>query len=265
MTLVAQQVQAQLLPQSPLPPIFDPGGRSKEGAPGAPLRKEEPLKPKPPPLEPTEPAPPPEVHERLPVVRVFVREYRFAGHTVFTTEELQAVAAPFVNREVTTEDLESLRNAVTLLYVQRGYVTSGAVLPDQAVTEGVVRIQIIEGKLAEISIEGARWLRPSYYQRRIALSAGPPVNIYTLQERLQLLQQDPRVQRINAELRRGAVPGESELNVRVAEYRPFKAWLDFNNYQPPAVRAERGLATIAHDSLTGMATSFNSRTGSRYR
>lgn len=261
MTLTAQQVQAQFLPQSPLPPIFDPGGRSKEAAPGAPLRKEEPLKPKPAPLEPTEPAPPSETQERLPVVRVFVREYRFAGHTAFTTEELNTVAAPFVNREVTTEDLESLRNSVTLLYFNKGYVTSGAVYPDQAVTEGIVRIQIIEGKLADINVEGARWLWPSYYQRRIALSAGPPVNIYTLQERLQLLQQDPRVQRINAELRRGAVPGESELNVRVAEYRPFKAWLEFNNYQPPAVRAERGLATIAHDSLTGNGDRFQATYG----
>jgi hemolysin activation/secretion protein len=249
MNVIAQPVQAQV----PLPPIFDPGGHSREGPP---LRGEEPLKPKPPPLEPSKPAPPAETQERLPVVRVFVREYRFSGHSVFATEELQTVAAPYVNREVTTEDLESLRNAVTLMYVQRGYVTSGAILPDQAVTEGVILIHIIEGKVATINIEGARWLRPSYYQRRLALSAGPPVNIYNLHERLQLLQQDPRVQRINAELRRGAVSGESELNVRVSEYSPFKAWLDFNNYQPPAVRAERGLATIAHESLTGNGDRF---------
>lgn len=246
MTLVAQQVWAQV----PLPPIFDPGGRSREGPP---LRREEPLKPKPAPLEPV---PPSELKERLPVVRVFVREYRFGGHTVFTTEELQAVASSYVNREVTTEDLESLRNAVSVMYFQRGYVTSGAIIPDQPVTEGVIQIQIIEGKLTDIHVEGARWLWPSYYQRRIAMSAGPPVNIYNLQERLQLLQQDPRIQRINAELRRGAVSGESELNVRVAEYSPFKAWLDFNNYQPPSVRAERGLATIAHESLTGNGDRF---------
>ena len=245
----AQPALAQVF----LPPIFDPTGRSREGPP---LRKEEPLKPKPAPLEPTAPAPPAETQERLPPVKVFVREYKFEGHTVFTTEELQSVASSYANREVNTEDLESLRTAVTLLYVKRGYVTSGAVIPDQAVTEGVVRIQIIEGKLSEISIEGAKWLWPSYYRRRIALSAGPPVNIFTLQERLQLLQQDPPVQRINAELRRGVAPGESELNVRVSEYRPFKAWLDFNNYQPPSVRAERGLATIAHDSLTGNGDKF---------
>jgi hemolysin activation/secretion protein len=255
MNLAAQPVQAQFLPQSPLPPIFDPGGRTREGE-QAPLRKEELLKPKPAPLEPGAPTAPSETQERLPAVRVFVREFQFEGYTVFTKQELETVAAPYANKEVTTEDLESLRTAVTLLYVKRGYVTSGAVYPDQAVTEGIVRIQIIEGKLADINIEGARWLWPSYYKRRIVLSAGPPVNIYTLQERLQLLQQDPRVQGINAELRRGVAPGESELNVRVSEYRPFKGWLEFNNYQPPAVRAERGLATIAHDSLTGNGDRF---------
>lgn len=41
------------------------------------------------------------------------------------------------------------------------------------------------------------------------------------------------------------------LNVRVQEANPFKAWLDFNNYQTPVVGAERGLATVAHQNVTG--------------
>lgn len=195
--------------------------------------------------------PHPGFEERLPPVKVFVRTFQFEGQTIFSPQELQAVAEPYTNREVTTEDLERLRTAITMLYVQRGYVTSGAIIPDQAVTEAVVRFQIIEGALTDINIEGARWLWPSYYRRRIALSAGPPVNVYTLQERLQLLQQDPRVERLSAELRRGISPGRNELNVRVTESRPFKAWGDFNNYQSPAVRAERFQTTFAHESLTG--------------
>ena len=241
--LLAQSALAQVF----LPPIVDPGGRSREG----PSLKDTLPQPKPIPMEPTIPMPPPETQEHLPPVKVFVREFRFEGHTVVTSQELQVIAAPYTNREVTTEDLESMRTAVTLRYVQRGYATSGAIIPDQAVTEAIVRIQIIEGVLREINVEGSRWLWPGYYRRRIALGAGPPVNIFTLQERLQMLQQDPHVQRINAELRRGAAPGQSELNVRVSESRPFKAWLEFNNFQSPAVRAERWLATLAHESVTG--------------
>ena len=244
--LAAHNASAQVPPPPP-PPIFDPGGRSGE----LPSLRE--IAPVPAPL-PSDQAPtttPDTSEERLPPVKVFVREFQFEGQTVFPAQDLLTLAAPYTNREVTTEDLERLRTAVTLLYVQRGYVTSGAVIPDQAVTDGLIRIQIIEGALTDINIEGARWIWPGYYRRRIALSAGPPVNVYTLQERLQLLQQDPRIERLNAELRRGISPGRNELNVRVAESRPFKAWIEFNNHQSPAVRAERWMATLAHESLTG--------------
>ncbi len=244
--LAAQSTSAQVIPPPP-PPIFDPGRRSGE----LPPLREEPSVPKPLPDEPAPPVPPVESDERLPPVKVFVREFQFEGQTIFSPQELQALAEPYTNREVTTEDIERLRTAITLLYVQRGYVTSGAIIPDQAVTDAIIRFQIIEGALSDINIEGARWSWPSYYRRRIALSAGPPVNVYTLQERLQLLQQDPRVERLNAELRRGVAPGRNELNVRVTESRPLKAWLEFNNYQSPAVRAERWLGTLAHESLTG--------------
>jgi hemolysin activation/secretion protein len=183
---------------------------------------------------------------------VFVREINVLGNTVFTPEELAKVTAPYTNREVTSEDLEALRQALTLLYISKGYVTSGAIIPDQTVPGGVLTVQIIEGKLAGIEVEGNRWFWPSYFQDRIALGAGPPVNVAALQERLQLLQTDSRIQRMNAELRPGIVRGESLLHVQVKEANPLKAWLEFNNFQSPTVGAEQGFVTIADQNLTGL-------------
>ncbi len=45
--------------------------------------------------------------------------------------------------------------------------------------------------------------------------------------------------------------GESELQVTVAEASPYKAWIEFNNFQTPVVGAERVLGTISHHNLTG--------------
>jgi hemolysin activation/secretion protein len=45
--------------------------------------------------------------------------------------------------------------------------------------------------------------------------------------------------------------------VNVKEASPWKAWLDFNNYQTPVVGAERGLATIAHQNITGNGDVFS--------
>jgi len=182
---------------------------------------------------------------------VFVREVRVAGSTVFTPEELAKVTVPYTNRQLTTEDLEALRLALTKHYIDSGYITSGAIIPDQAVTEGIITLQIIEGKLSGIEVEGNKWFLPGYFQDRLALGAGPPVSINRLQERMQLLQETPGIARLNAELRPGVMRGESVLNVRVAEADPFKAWLTFDNYLSPTVGAEHGLITLAHQSFTG--------------
>ncbi|MBE0617144.1 MAG: ShlB/FhaC/HecB family hemolysin secretion/activation protein [Proteobacteria bacterium] len=182
---------------------------------------------------------------------VFVREITVTGSTVFSAEEIAAVTRPYEGRDLTMEDLEALRRALTLLYVNRGYVNSGAVIPDQAVVDGRVTLEIVEGRLASIEVAGNRWFADSYLRKRIALGAAPPVSVYRLQERLQLLQQDPRIRTLQAELKPGAVPGESALNVAVAEAPPRSVTLAFNNYQSPSIGAERGLATLAHQNLTG--------------
>ena len=231
-----------------------------------------PLPPKPPqlPIEPP-PAQPPalEVPPPAPPVpgepitgpKIFVKEVRLIGNTTFTSQQLAEVTGPYTNRDVTAEELEGLRLALTYYYVNHGYVTSGALIPEQTVTDGLLTVQVVEGKLAEINVEDARWFRPSYFQSRIDAAAGPPLNVETLQERLQLLQADPRIQRINAELRPGLVRGESALNVRVAEANPLKAWLEFNNFQSPTVGAEQGFVTLAHHNLFGFGDQLSLQYG----
>src|SRR5260221_12935628 len=64
-------------------------------------------------------------------LRIRVERFEIAGSTVFTADELARAVAPFTGRDLGTEDLLAARDAVTHLYVDAGYVTSGAVLPDQ--------------------------------------------------------------------------------------------------------------------------------------
>jgi len=195
---------------------------------------------------------------------VFVREIRVQGSTVFKPEELAQVTDPYRDREITSEDIEALRLAMTMLYVRHGYSTSGTLVPDQAIVDGVLTIQVIEGKLSRIDVEGNYWFRPSYFTSRLRLHAGPPVNVNALQERLQLFQTDPRIERINAELRPGETRGESALHVRVAERRPIKAWLEYNNFQAPAVGSNQVLGTIADQNLLGFGDALRVQYGQSF-
>ena len=188
--------------------------------------------------------------EKFPSVHVFVREIRVIGSTIFSSDELAKVTASYVDRDLTSEDLEELRLALTKLYVNKGYVNSGATIPDQTVDNGVIILKITEGELTDVVVEGNKWFRTSYIQDRVALHKSIPINLIDLQNDLQLLEQDERLQRLNAELSPGLTPGSSILKVRVEERNPYRVWVEFDNYQSVAVGAEREIVTLAHQNLT---------------
>ena len=240
--LLSQAVSAQVPPVH-LPPPFP------TEPPLLPLPED--IRPTPPPGSVLPPPPPPPRKGALTPLNVFVKEVRITGSTVFTPQELAQVTAPYTNRQLATEDLEDLRVKLTEHYIKHGYVTSGAIIPDQAVAEGIVTLQVIEGRLSRIDVEGNEWFRSGFLRDRVALGEGPPVNINALQERLLLLQETPGIARLNAELRPGLTRGESVLNVKVAEESAIKAWLEYNNFLSPTVGSDQGLVTVAHQNLTG--------------
>ena len=189
---------------------------------------------------------------RLPTTaRLFVRGFQFEGNKAFTTAELTKVTEPFSNREVSSEDLEQARRSVTLHYVNRGYINSGAIIPDQDPTNGVIRLRIIEGELSKIQLTGNKWLRDSFITNRVARWSGPPLNMAELQEGLQLLRENPNVEQINAELQPGTAPGESVLNLKVTDQQPFRLGLQVDNQRPPSVGAYQIWLQMADVNLTG--------------
>lgn len=167
--------------------------------------------------------------------RFVLRNVTFEGNTVFSNDELLEVAAPFIGRSLGTEELQLLRRELTLYYVNRGFINSGAVLPDQKIIEGQVRFLIVEGELNKIEVSGTTRLYSGYVSRRLSLGAGPPLNVKELQERIQILLDDPRIEGLDARLSPGIRPGESELKVMVRERSPATAWITFANSRPPSV------------------------------
>jgi hemolysin activation/secretion protein len=193
--------------------------------------------------------------------RLLVRTFRFEGNSVYSNEELAKVVQPYTNREITSGELEEARRAVTLHYINHGYVNSGAVLPDQTPTNGIVTMRIIEGHLSKIEVHGNRWLRDGFVTKRLAPWDGPPLNINTLSEGLQLLRQNPNVRQINAELKPGAAPGEGILDARVVDELPFRVGLQADNHRPPSVGAEEISLLLGDLNLTGHSDALNLRYG----
>jgi hemolysin activation/secretion protein len=207
------------------------------------------------PLKPTTPTPPTtETPQNIPGT-ITVREFVFEGNTAFSDRELAEVVKSFVGREITFAELLQVEAAVSKKYTDAGFINSGAVIPsDQTFSrEGaVVKIQIVEGGLEDIKVTGLQRLDPNYVRSRIAIATQKPLDRNRLLESLQLLQLNPLINSISAELSAGARPELSLLEVKVSEANPFSAQLFVDNGRTPSVGSFRRGIQLNHANLLGL-------------
>ncbi|MBE9214201.1 ShlB/FhaC/HecB family hemolysin secretion/activation protein [Plectonema cf. radiosum LEGE 06105] len=237
-----------------------------------PVPKPSPL-PKPPPLPPPsellKPSQPPTTpEESLPEIsRTFtVKKFEVIGSTVFSSEKFTELLTEFTNKPITFAQLLAARSKITELYIEEGYITSGAYIPEQTLRDGVVKIQIIEGGLEEIQVTGTRRLNPNYIRSRIALATSIPVNQNRLLESLQLLQINPLIENLSAELSAGSRLGSNLLTIKVRETDTFNTQIVLDNGRSPSVGSFRRQLQINEANLLGLgdgiSVAYNNTDGS---
>ncbi len=188
---------------------------------------------------------------------VFIRKFSIVGSTVFSPEELATVLEPFTGRRVSFTELLSAQQAVDRLYIENGYITSGTFLPPQKLTKGIVTIEVIEGTVEEIKLQGLTRLDPDYVRSRLEIATKAPLQQEKLLNALQLLQLDPLIENLAAELTAGTKTGTSILELELKEADPFDLTFSFDNFRAPSVGTNRLQAKLTHRNLLGLGDRFN--------
>lgn len=253
--------------------------------------------PAPPPedlLPPTQPHLQPQ--ESVPEIpaKFFVTKFQFEGSTVFKDEELlramevalyspepldeksrceklsgpsepQSLQTKLPRREkpsvveLTFAQLLEARSAITQLYICKEYITSGAVIPEQTLPPGggAVKIQIVEGGLEGIKVTGTRRLNRNYIRSRLTRATRTPLKRDRLLEALQLLQLNPRIDNLSAELSAGSRFGTNLLEVKVDEARTFHGPINFDNSRSPSVGSFQRSAQLREENLFGIGDTIS--------
>jgi hemolysin activation/secretion protein len=184
--------------------------------------------------------------------KILVERFEVEGSTVFSPKQLAEVLKPFTNRRLTFAELIQARSLITQLYIDHGYTTSGALIPPQSLTGGVVKIQVVEGELENINVTGLSRLNSNYVRSRIAVATKKPVNVPRLLDALRVLQLDPLIKNLSAELSAGSGPGLNILDLQVKEADTFNAQITLDNGRSPSVGTFRRRAQITQANLLGL-------------
>ncbi|MGB7249609.1 MAG: ShlB/FhaC/HecB family hemolysin secretion/activation protein [Phormidesmis sp.] len=181
------------------------------------------------------------------------------GSSIFQ-DEIARLVACYEGQQITLSDLFSLRSQITQLYIDNGYVTSGAFIPNNQFTNATLQVKVIEGSVEEIQINGLQRLREGYVRSRLAGATRPPLNQQHLQETLQRLQLDPNIGQVNAELTAGRAPGQSLLILDLKEPKPWSVVASTDNLRSPSIGSKGLNLSASYRNLLGIgdtiATSY---------
>ncbi len=193
-----------------------------------------------------------EMQKKLAKTRFTLRKVVLSGNTVFTDEQLSKNYDDKIGKEVSLLDVQNIVKDITRQYRNKGYVLSRAAIPSQEVSSGTLKINIVEGYISNVVIEGdvegdeARKTVAAYGE---GLKSKKPVNIADM-ERYLLLMDDLPGATAKGLVRPSRTPGSAELLVTMQQ-KPFEASYTMDNRGSKFVGPIQHTATLVANSIFG--------------
>lgn len=184
--------------------------------------------------------------------RFDVEHYVVSGNSVLTPQTISATLTNIDGAFGTNVSFEGVKTVVEQLqeaYHDRGYATVAVTLPQQTLTNATVKLQVLEGRLANIQVVGNRYFGSNNVMASLpSLHANIVINgpIFNAELNRANANQDRQIYPV---IGPGPEPGTSVLTLRVKDRLPVHGKLELNNENSPGTPGLRVNASAVENNL----------------
>ncbi len=181
-----------------------------------------------------------------------IREYIVEGSTLISKDKLKAILQPFTGKDKDFGTVQQAIEAVEQAYHDLGFTTVTAVLPEQELENGTVRIRVIEGRIGRIKIEGNKYFDEANIRNSLQpLLEGEPPNIAAVSKRLALANENP-AKKVAMQLKNTDKEDELDAIIPVKDERPWKVGISSDNTGTRQTGETRSGVIFQHANLFNM-------------
>ena len=180
-----------------------------------------------------------------------VEHFEIVGDSAFPDAILQAQLAGFLHRDLTLAELYQAADVLTKYYQSHGYGIARATVPQQEFSGGTVHLQVVEGRLGKVSVEGESRTRKSVIERRVSDFKSGALYTDAAMDRSVLLANDLPGLQVQATLEPGADFGTADLIYKAADQAETTGQVSVDDYGRRDVGLWRLNAEADVASLTG--------------
>ncbi|MEZ5726027.1 MAG: ShlB/FhaC/HecB family hemolysin secretion/activation protein [Paracoccaceae bacterium] len=158
-----------------------------------------------------------------------IRDIQVSGVQSLPQAAVEQSLAPLEGRCLGIAEFNQALKTVTDQYVEAGLITSRVYLPEQDLSDGILRIDVIEGRIERVEFNGAPdplWERFTFPGIR-----GKVANLREIEQGLDNIRSMPSFYGTRMALDAGAAVGSSVLQVEaVADPKPWRLSVSTDNY-----------------------------------
>ncbi len=183
---------------------------------------------------------------------IVVSAFSFSGNTLFSEDVLFPLVEEYTGKPITLAQLYEAADRVADFYMRKGYALASVNVPAQKIKDGVVHLEVIEGRIGKIAFEGNH-----HYHNDILggfVSRTHPKDVYQappLEHDLQMLNALPGLA-ARAVIQPGADYGTSDVTVKVQE-DPIDGYVVVDNYGRKDSGEYRVSASVTLNNPFGVA------------
>lgn len=152
---------------------------------------------------------------------------KFSGNSIFTEAQLLAVLGEVKGQAFDLAGLRSLASRVSEHYRANGYPFARALVPAQNFADGVLTLQIVEGRYGEVQAQGEQSAAAQGFLAD--LKPGAVIESAALERATLILYDQPGIQVVPI-IRPGQEPGTGDLVVNVSREPMFKGEVGLDNH-----------------------------------
>lgn len=182
-------------------------------------------------------------------VRIDLLEVVISGNSVLPPKTVQTLVEPFLGPGKTLDEVDALRAALEEAYQERGYRTVSVRIPRQVSRSGVVRLEVIENRVGQVTVVGSRYHSPERL-KSLAPSLGPGTvpDFDEVQQDLVALNSMPDL-RVTPALKPGLLPGTLDVDLAVDDHLPLKVAYEVNNRHSQDTEPLRSQLAVSYANL----------------
>jgi hemolysin activation/secretion protein len=178
-----------------------------------------------------------------------VKGYELIGNTLLASNLTQLVLQPYIGTNITFDRIREALTDLQTVYREHGFATVSVTLPQQTLSDKIVKIRVFEGRLQEIVVVNNRYFSSNNVMR--ALPSLHPNMILTapvFQTELDRANANQDRQ-IYPAIEPGLTEGTTMLKLDVKDRFPLHAKTEFNNQNSPGTPTLRVNSSAEYNNL----------------